>query len=243
MIPMFRRLEEVAMNAWPALQQMIYDGWLLRFSQGYTRRSNSVNPLYDSTLPLDEKIAHCETIYAAQNLPCIFRMTPSTLDIDQALEQHGYSIGMRSLVQHVSQIPPQPFREVCELPLDEWLALGAHLAGSDSKKHPAHKAIIEKMIGPRLLAVVADDQGEPVGCGLAIVEGEFVGFFDVVVDANQRGQGYGFKLMSSMLAWAGEQGASQGYLQVEEDNAPARHLYEVKCGFHTAYRYWYRVRT
>ena len=45
-----RRLEEVAMNAWPALQQMLFDGWILRFAQGYTKRANSVHPLFESHL-------------------------------------------------------------------------------------------------------------------------------------------------------------------------------------------------
>ena len=43
-----RRLEEVAMNAWPSLQQMLFDGWIVRLAQGYTKRANSVNPLFES---------------------------------------------------------------------------------------------------------------------------------------------------------------------------------------------------
>ena len=45
-----RRLEEVAMNAWPALQQMLFDGWIVRFAQGYTKRANSVHPRLASDL-------------------------------------------------------------------------------------------------------------------------------------------------------------------------------------------------
>src|SRR5437868_6694718 len=55
-----RVIEELTLNAWPPLQSMLYDGWLLGFSHGYTRRANSVQSLYPSSLPLDEKIAICE---------------------------------------------------------------------------------------------------------------------------------------------------------------------------------------
>ena len=60
---LYRRLEEVALNAWPALQQMLFDGWLLRFARGYTKRANSINALYDSRLDVATKIAACERTY------------------------------------------------------------------------------------------------------------------------------------------------------------------------------------
>ena len=50
------QLEELSINAWPSLQTMLYDGWVLRFSDGYTKRANSSNPLYGGVLSVDEKI-------------------------------------------------------------------------------------------------------------------------------------------------------------------------------------------
>lgn len=41
-------LEELSMNALPALQTILYDGWVIRFADGYSNRANSVNPIYPS---------------------------------------------------------------------------------------------------------------------------------------------------------------------------------------------------
>ena len=58
-----QRIEELSINAWPALQTMLYAGWVLRFAAGYTRRANSINPLYGSTIEVGEKIQACERAF------------------------------------------------------------------------------------------------------------------------------------------------------------------------------------
>jgi hypothetical protein len=60
-------MEELSLNAWPAHQTLLYDGWVIRFANGYTKRANSVNPLYLSTIDLDEKIAFCRASIASKN--------------------------------------------------------------------------------------------------------------------------------------------------------------------------------
>ena len=65
-----RRIEEAALNSWPALKQVWFDGWALRFANGYTKRANSVNCIHDSTLDLESKISsYCrKVLYKKQNL-------------------------------------------------------------------------------------------------------------------------------------------------------------------------------
>lgn len=67
-----RRIEKVSLNSWPALQQILFDGWVLRFSEGYTKRANSVNPLFASSLDVEVKIDTCERLYAERGLPPSF---------------------------------------------------------------------------------------------------------------------------------------------------------------------------
>ncbi|MFN2156932.1 MAG: hypothetical protein ACK2UX_16980, partial [Anaerolineae bacterium] len=44
------QIEAASLDAWPALEQIAYDGWILRFSDGYTKRANSVNSMYEAKL-------------------------------------------------------------------------------------------------------------------------------------------------------------------------------------------------
>lgn len=91
-----RRLEiiEFSLNHWPALTTLLYDGWVLRFSDGYTKRANSINPIYDSTDELNRKILACENMYAVNHLPIIFKITPYVHpeNLDSILDGMGYSM-------------------------------------------------------------------------------------------------------------------------------------------------------
>jgi ribosomal protein S18 acetylase RimI-like enzyme len=71
---MRRIIEELSINAWPALRTQLFDGWVLRFADGYTRRANSVQALYPSTLALAEKVDVCQAAYRAQGQPTLFRI-------------------------------------------------------------------------------------------------------------------------------------------------------------------------
>jgi GNAT superfamily N-acetyltransferase len=223
---------------------MMYDGWVLRFSQGFTKRANSVNALCPSTFDTGTKIAFCEARYREQGLLPIFRITPfAPADLDSMLEDRGYKKIDTTLVLHLDLgrclVPPtEPLHEAT---IDEWLPIYCRLNDSTLDAHRVHREILEAITGTRYLASL-DVSGEPASCGLGVLEAGFFGLFDVVTALAHRNKGYATTLLSSMLGWACANGAAHAYLGVVEANAPARKLYG-KLGYQEAYTYWYRIPT
>lgn len=84
-------IEEISLNAWPSHKIELYDGWLIRFSHNYTYRTNSVEQVGDSLIPIEEKIAYCEAQYRNYHTPSNFKINP-LLDssFDKLLEEKGY---------------------------------------------------------------------------------------------------------------------------------------------------------
>jgi ribosomal protein S18 acetylase RimI-like enzyme len=242
---LYRRLEEVALNAWPALQQMLFDGWVVRFARGYTKRANSITPLFAAQLDSAAKIATCERLYAARGLPPVFRLTPFSCpaELDQMLAQRGYrridhtAVMHRDLQAGTSLTPSTAVLR--HESVSDWIRLWCALHGAAVEQHHTHQAMLDLIPATRLLvSLVQADQ--VVACGLGVLEHDFFGLFDLVTAPLQRQRGYGGALVSGMLAWARQHGATHAYLQVLHDNAPAHRLY-VRLGFQEIYPYWYRV--
>lgn len=243
-----RRVEEAGLNVLHSRRQLLYDGWLLFLLAGKAKRARSVTPQFGSTLPLDEKIAHCERLYARHGLPALFRMTPfaQPADLDPALERRGYVAFDRTLVQVAElESPPADHGNAhVELgsPLIEAFvdAVGA-MRGSSASERAAH---LERLAQSPLdiHPVVARRDGVPAGAGLLAIDGGgLAGVFDVATATPLHGQGIGTAVVSALLTRAWERGVRQAFMQVTADNAPAVALYR-KFGFTTLYAYHYRGR-
>src|SRR5258708_6542338 len=113
-----------------------------------------------------------------------------------------------------------------------------------SKVDPKHRSIMIQMLtsitGLPCFAMLHDGTNT-VAVGLAVVERNCVGLFDIVTAAAYRRRGYGRQLIVQLLQWAKQHGATTAYLQVMCNNSPALALYE-RIGFREIYRYWYRVK-
>lgn len=240
-----RRLEEAGFNAWPALQTVLLDGWVLRFAGGYTKRANSINPTYPGDISdLASKVDTCEAFFARREQPAIFRLTSFGVPdgLDELLAERGYTVIDQTLVlrRPLSDVPLDTTSDVRNTPLEEWLDRSVALSGAALDKRDVHAAMLRQIAGAPLFATLHDESGEPVACGLAVLEGNLGGLFEIVTDRTKRNRGFGGQLVSGMLAWAAENGATEGYLQVVATNDPAIRLYR-KLGFTDAYTYWYRI--
>jgi RimJ/RimL family protein N-acetyltransferase len=239
-----QQIEEAGLNAWPAHQQLLYDGWLLRFADGYTKRANSVNPLYPSSLEVESKIERCEAFYQRTGLPPVFRLTPlAPRELDAALDERSYQVlhPTRVLTMNLEGwgAPELAAVSVRELPLEQWMGVFSEISGSVITKQPAHAQILRNILNPYFCAAIEID-GKWVACGLGVQEGEWFGLFDIVTRPEHRRQGLSTRLIAAMLDWALSQGARRSYLQVMESNQPALGLY-AKLGYADRYGYWYRV--
>lgn len=244
---MIAQIEELALNAWQSLQTLVYDGWVLRFANGYTKRANSVNPIYESRLDAIKKIEQCEQLYRARNLDIVFKMTGATqpVNLDMQLDARGYRRDSPTSVQLADLIgidtPVDNSIVVTNSLTDAWLSDFMRLSGVNASR----RATLEQMLcGSPLrngfFALRRDEQ--TIACGLGVVQNEFVGLFDIVTDANFRNRGNGQHLVKNILAWGKANGARTAYLQVMLNNPPALRLY-AKLGFKEIYQYWYRIKT
>jgi len=241
---LIQMIETLSFKALPALEQLEYDGWILRYANGYTRRANSVNPVYAGIDDVDLKIHMCETFYARKNRPTVFKMTdavyPSDLDTilaeneyrkeaetyvyTMSLSGKGHLAGNAHIDTELSATWVNHFAELNQIPDQHKQTLRQMLA-----LIPTQCGFVNLMAG-----------GEVVGVALGVIDGEWMGIYDVVVHSDHRGKGYGRAIMEALFAWGMAQGASDAYLQVQANNTTAMALYRA-LGFTQQYAYWYRV--
>jgi ribosomal protein S18 acetylase RimI-like enzyme len=241
-----KSVEEMSLNHWQPLSTLFYDGWILRFADGYTKRANSVSPIYYSTENIERKIEECEKMYTDNCLPTVFKMTPFVhpSDLDAILEDRGYILVDRTSIRTVKLGDFSEFKSaVCsieETVSHRWIETYIRLNNVD----PKHRDTILRMLSNiRSKTGFASlyHMGEVVACGFGVIERGYIGLYDVVTEVSHRNRGFGEQMIRSLLRWGRKNGAEYSYLAVVANNAPALRLYE-KLGYSEIYRYWYRVK-
>ena len=244
-----QNVQEACLNGWPALRELVFDGWLLRFSRGYTRRANSVHLLAPGVLPLDGKIRYCEATYAAQGLPTLFCI-PSTAppSLGHALDGRGYDPPEdETRVLHMSLVrdaaPPEGVELEEGLPGDAWLRTLARLQGQGEAARHTHRKILEALAIPAVFASVPVGDGRLGAVAFGAVHHGMVCVNSVATDPEFRRRGLAHRAISGVLAWARDRhGARGACVPVVAKNDPAVGLYEGLGFRDEVYRYHYRRR-
>jgi GNAT superfamily N-acetyltransferase len=243
-----RRVEEASLKGWPALREVLLDGWLLRFSAGHTRRANSVNPLAAGTRPLRDKIAACEALYAQAGLPAIFRIPGiAEPDLDAALDAQGYAPPEDEtcvLSLDFDRHPPEDGgAEITGTPSEEWREAHARCTGSSAAARQGQRDILGALVIPAAFAALRAADGRLVSVALGAVNDRILCVNLVATDPALRRRGLSRRTMSSLLAWGREHaGAESACLGVVATNTPAVALYRQLGFTEELYRYHYRRR-
>lgn len=239
-----RFFEELGLNGHVALNTFFYDGWVLKFSNGYTGRANSVSVLYPSTKPLEEKVVHCEECYKKQGLPANFKITEIDSELSDFLKNRGYEVITPTDLM-ILDLQNTDFSEEikdCECIFttepDNWLPYYFNFEEiTDKSKQDTFRKMLSKVQVDTIYCTLMFE-GKPAACASTAIEQGYMLMQNVVVSSEFRGRGLGKKLCCSLIQKAHEYGAQHSYLQVVQTNAVAMNLYK-KLGFEKIYTYWY----
>lgn len=246
---LIRRLEELSSNAWPAAMVQVMDGWRLHFNWGVTRRANSVWPNQaGNRQPLAEKLALVEEFYTRRGYPARYKICPAAqpAGLDAILAKRGYTSDARTCVQTASLASvlastgsnPAYGVTVAGAFDERWFATYCRIEQVNDPAAQARRDILQR-IGPRTGYALLEVEGRPIAVGLAVAERGWAGIFGMATRAQFRRQGAATAVLHALAKWSRHHQATQMYLQVMENNAPARALY-ARASFETLYHYHYR---
>ena len=242
-------LEQTVVDAWPALERVDLDGWLLRASGGPTHRGNSVATLAaGSALSLSARIDRVEAWYRERGKPPMLQVGPCAVPqgLDAELAARGYRQEGGALMtlantQAVVLGSTTELRgEVDTTPSASWLAIAAGASRFASSRE-VFLGFLERL-GDRCRFVTGyDKDGNAAAVCLGIASEARMGVYAMFTLPAYRRRGAARAALNALARDAIESGTSELYLLVEGENLAARGLYGA-CGFRDVYAYHYRVR-
>ncbi|MGW2115193.1 GNAT family N-acetyltransferase [Streptomyces zhihengii] len=244
----FTELARVTARAWQPVESERLGDWELRAAGGFTRRANSVLPLGDPGMPLDEALDRVRGWYAERGLPARLQIATGAAGTQEEL---GAALAARGWLREVSaEVWTGALAPVADLTDDDArVRVGRTLDDSWTRRYqrssepgPQVRAVLTA--GPSVaFATVPAPPPEPgaparapAAIGRCVVDGRWAGFMAVEVDPAHRRQGLATAVMAALARRALDEGASAAWLQVESDNAPARELY-AGMGFAVHHHY------
>ncbi|MCX4883391.1 MULTISPECIES: GNAT family N-acetyltransferase [unclassified Streptomyces] len=265
----YEELARVAARAWQPVESERLGGWELRAAvqnvprdggpprlsapgerprgaaagrqAGFTRRANSVLPLGDPGVPLDEALSAVRQWYGDRGLPAYVQTATGAEGTQELLcaelERRGWVREVTAELWTGALAPVADRAEGAGVVLtreadEAWLA-------RYQRKGVSEVALKVLGSGPSVWFATVPGAGAPAAIGRCVVDGRWASFAAVEVDPAMRRRGLASTVMAALARRALDEGASAAWLQVEEDNAGARALY-AGLGFaahHTYHHY------
>ena len=254
MTPQISLTEELAANALPPAVVQVVDGWRLRYNFGVTRRANSVLASeHGGRYKVEEKLEHVRAFYKHWGAKVRFQLNPSSQPsgLDEMLAEKGYSrdgavhVQTASVNDVLTNMVETEHRVRLEPTLNApWFGLYAETEGADAHKADTYKIKIEvrratfSRIPLPAAYVLLELDAQPAAVGLGVLERGHVGVFNMATHPEFRRRGAATAVLRALAQWGRAQGAWAMYLQVADENAGARLVYE-RLGFRTLYQYAY----
>jgi N-acetylglutamate synthase len=247
-------LEAAAAGGWRAPEEARLGSWLLRAAGGFTGRANSALAIGDPGPPLAAAVDQVCQWYQARGLPPMVAVPfplgqPQRSEIDRFLSEQGWRIRpgsatvMTAAPGAVARLAAAgrpataapPGVGMAAAPDSGWLALYRYRG---QPPPPISRRLL--MSAPWQVFASVREAGEVLAVGRMAVSGDWAGLTAFGVQPSHRRRGLATVIIAALAALARDRGIPGIYLQVEDDNAPARSLYH-RAGFADHHGYHYRI--
>lgn len=237
----YEELAQVSSRAWRPVESERLGEWELRAASGFTRRANSVLPLGDPGLPLDEALTAVRHWYGERGLPAYVQTATGAEGTQELLcaelERRGWVREVSAELWTGALAPVADRAEGAGVELsrtadEAWLT-------RYQRKGVSEVALKVLGSGPSVWFATVPGDGSPAAIGRCVVDGRWASFAAVEVDPALRRRGLATTVLAALARRALDEGASAAWLQVEQDNTGARVLY-AGLGFaaHHAYHHY-----
>lgn len=192
----FEELAAVCARAWQPVESEPLGDWRLRAARGFTRRANSVLPLGDPGVPLDEALGHVRQWYGERGLPAYVQTATGAAGTQELLcaelEERGWAREVTAEVRTgglapIGDLDADVSRVRLSRDLDE-----AWLSRYQRFETPGPHVLAVLRGGPSVwfASVPGDEEGAaPAAIGRCVVDGRWAGFMAVEVDPAYRRRG------------------------------------------------------
>lgn len=237
------RVEAACLDAWPCDRETAIDGWLIRFSGGPTKRTNSINPLAEPRCDAVAILGPARALYAGLGQSVLFRVTDIAPGLDEALDTLGFGPALAATVTLHAMLADCPVDVAGDARVGRldaaWLAARARLIGWDEAAMQVYAHMLGLIAGPTAFASV-EHEGRIVAVAYGALSHGLLVIESVVTDAVVRRCGFGRRVVAALLDWARGQGVTEACLQVLAGNDPAIALYRGLGFTRPLYHYHYR---